>query len=68
MIHDTIRYDMIRYVGWLGTRGASLGTRGARGDGLVVVFWASLVVVAESPRVAVGHPATRNGEGGCAPT
>ena len=26
------------------------------GDGLVVVFWASLVVAAESPRVAVGHP------------
>ena len=36
--------------------GASLGRRGARGDGLVVVFWASLVVAAESPRVAVTSP------------
>ena len=35
---------------------ASLGRRGAQGDGLVVVFWTSLVVAAESPRVAVGHP------------
>ena len=40
---------------------ASLGRRGARGDGLVVVFWASLVVAAESPRVAVGHPVGREG-------
>ena len=40
---------------------ASLGRRGARGDGLVVVFWASLVVATESPRVAVGHPVGREG-------
>ena len=39
---------------------ASLGRRGARGDGLVVVFWASLVAAAESPRVAVGHPVGRD--------
>ena len=39
---------------------ASLGRRGARGDGLVVVFWASLVVAVESAaRRCVG---TRRGE------
>ena len=37
----------------------SLGRCGARRDGLVVVFWASLVVEAESPRVAVGPPVGR---------
>ena len=40
--------------------GASMGRRGTRGDGLVVVFWASLVVAVESAaRRRVG---TRRGE------
>ena len=41
--------------------GASMGRRGMRGDGLVVVFWASLVMAVESAvRRRVG---TRWGEG-----
>ena len=39
---------------------ASLGSREVHGDIPVVVFWASSLVVVESPRAVVGHSCSIN--------
>ena len=48
--------------------GASMGRRGMRGDGLVVVFWASLVMAVESAvrrRVGTRWVGRGSREAGC---